>query len=161
MKDEILSWINNAIEKLDNNSLIESIHIDKFVNFSEQSPQEILSQAIEVFNKFCEFIRDKDLKDIQLFLQISLVESDEIQGVFKSRKELLENIDLFEMPEIFLYKPCDTHTIPDIEFYRSPIPFKIDELNAKSSVFYKEYRDNNEIINNEPFTREINVVYTP
>ena len=76
-----------------------------------------------------------------------------------NKEELLKCIDTFEMPEIILYKPYNTLDIPNNEFYRSPLPFKVEGLSKELNAFYKEYRNYDEMINNEPFTREINVVY--
>lgn len=155
MKKKIENWLIINVEKIQRGSYSESIHIDEFVNFDSQETKIILDKTIEIANVIKGFCDKNHYENVVVMLNIDLIETQTLNGVLRNEESLLDEIDIYGMPEIILYPKNNETSIPLVEFYRSPLPFKITNLDDSITVFYREYRTFEEIINNEDFTRNL------
>jgi len=159
MKKKIEKWLIESVDNINNGSYSESVDIDEFIAFDIQDAKKILEITIETANIIKEFSFNNNLDNISITLFLELTESLVLNGVIKNEDIILKDIDLLCVPEIVIYKINDNNSIPLVEFYRSPLPFKINGLNDSISIFYKEYRRLEEMLNNEPYTRHLSFVF--
>ena len=97
---------------------------------------------------------------VQVDLYIELLsKSNSIIGTPGDLPNLIEEIDDFGMPEIFIFKPEKIFWQPKKQMYVSPLTFKIDVIIDDVVNFYQEYRTMDEIIENIEFTRWITFSY--
>lgn len=156
----ILDWIAKNIGRLSSEEYI-SLHLDElniredyFVNGVKLLNQIISSNSIFESNKI----------DLKIELQFELTNSkNTISCVPKSLDLLLKDIDHNVPPELIisLRKKGFVDYIPKIEYYMSPVPFILDELDVFYECHYSEYRTIDELLDSDFYTRWFTIVGLP
>jgi len=161
MKKNIANWLSESLKEINNFGDVKDIHIDELSDIEPQKPQDYLTVSCTILKELSLIAKDLDLSGYRLDLNIELKESSESKGRPKDITTNLKNIDILSMPEVLIYKPLpDTNlTVSTIEFYRTPVLFKICEGIEKFKVFYEEYRNYNDINKKENFSRWLSFVF--
>ena len=158
-------WLEEAFSSLNKSgNTFESIHIDEFLesNFTDFTQEQQLVSTIDFFNKLTLLLREKKCESLLCYIDISLKsEGLKLDGVMSSYQELIESIDKEDVPELFFVKRTNPSDKPELEFYKSPLPFKLNYLNEYCFPIYKEYRTLSDFIDKEPFNRELTIIYSP
>lgn len=154
---KIEAWLNNAILNLDGEGDCQDIHIDEFIHIGK-TRRELFKSAFEV----AEYIKENLIKQMdtnqRLYILIPLKsESPILKGVPRNINLLLNQIDCNYPPELVLYNEFISTEYYNVELYKSCLPFVINEKESVEIV-YKELRSKEELINENNYRKEINIV---
>ncbi|CAH0336552.1 hypothetical protein FVB9288_02258 [Flavobacterium sp. CECT 9288] len=156
---DILEWLKTNIEEIESKLYI-SKHLndffsyDNFFSFGNKLLCEVEKQIFE---------GTLDCSEIKFELQFELLSlKNTFQGVPHSFLEFESRINKAIPPELIISKRKKGYLdyIPKIEYYMSPLPFIIEDLNGLD-YFYTEYRTIDELNENESYTSWFNIVISP
>lgn len=158
--EQVNKWISSSIKEIDNVDVLD-VHIDEFYQGEISNKSKLIEISCQIFDQMCSSIYPSNISSIELFLIIELLpRSKYLKGTPSSKEEIIKDIDMFSMPEIYLQKIKPDNSVSENEFYRSPLLFNLySNFNNDVKLFYKEYRYKYQIIKNEKFSREVNLVY--
>lgn len=161
MKKKIFNWLDKSLNEIKKNGDVRDIHIDEFSETELRDAEDFLIASCSILKELSLIAKKINLSGFRLDLNIELKESKEWMGRPINLKNIIESIDTYSMPEILVYKPIpnDNLSTNTMEFYRTPILFKICENVEDFNLFYEEYRNYVDIDEKECFTRWISFVY--
>ncbi len=152
----ISEWLNINIREIESSGYI-SFHLNDFF-LSDVFFLDGKKILFEVKKQI--FDANLSCSEIKIELQFELLSlSDSIQGVPRSFFEFQRRINKNIPPELIISKRKKDYVdyIPKIEYYVSPLPFTIEDLEGLD-CFYTEYRTIEELNQNELFTSWFNIV---
>jgi hypothetical protein len=157
----VSEWVEISIPKVSPKRPL-SIHIDQLVSKEFQNPEELLTNAVQVFNLLVDIIADFD-SPVRPSMGIPLVSewSELVFDIPQTFAEIESQMDK-EPPSLYLVDwDAPKHAL-SIEEYK--VPLNPDILGLNNSGFlvcYHEARDTTGIENNWEFSRYISVDYYP
>ncbi len=154
----VLKWIEENIDKLNSENYI-SVHLDEL-----NVEKKYLQKGIEILKIVKENIEtiNIELSEIKIEIQYELLNTNNIiKGVPSSLTELKNKIDKNNPPELIISKRQKGYLdyIPKIEYYISPLPFLINELETIFSCYYTEYRTIDDLLENEVYSSWFNIIW--
>jgi protein-tyrosine phosphatase len=154
-------WLVNALAEAKKSGITQDIHISELDVVDKNTPIENIDFSISIFRKVTKILQDVDSEGIGVFLSIELQPSLLLGNIPNSIEEVAEQYNKSTVPEIIIYKPYNSELPNKLQFYRCPILLFNLNKEDKFMIFYKEYRTIDEMIDNEDFHRELNIVYMP
>lgn len=163
---KLRAWMVDAINRLTESGVAQDMHIDELfeVDFKTLSQKQSFENCCSIFKIVTKYAREMqlDLFEVGIFISIDLIsESNIFMGLPASENEIIKSIDMDSIPEIIIYKETRSNQIPLVEFYRTPVLNGKFEDSHRIKMFYKEYRLLEDILNNNEYTREINITLCP
>lgn len=146
-------WTTENIGYLGKSRYITT-HVDPGTDDSEK----VLKVATHLFSLTATYLEDHNLEHhFMIVLPLVTYESDEILlKAPKNYRELLTEIDKNTSPIVYIFRP-DLDSFRSItEEYKTPLGFRIDNLDKDSSiVFYREFRFEQAIAEKWEYSRDI------
>lgn len=162
---KLTSWMLKSIEALNVTDITQDIHVDEFLEeFDLLRKEDVFMRSCLLFKDLVAYLEISKIRmdGINIFLSVDLIsESNVFSGKPTSLTQVENLIDDYSIPEIILYKESNPNEIPLTELYRVPILIDYFSKSTPISIFYKEYRTFEDILNNGEFTRTIDVYYMP
>ena len=160
------AWMVDAINRVTESGVAQDMHIDELfeMDFKTLSQQQLFENCCSIGNMVDKYAREMqlDLPEVSIYISIDLIsESNVFIGLPASENEIIKAIDVDSIPEIIIYKETRSNQIPLVEFYRTPVLYEKFEDSPQRTMFYKEYRSLEDILNNNEYTREINIILQP
>ena len=159
-------WFKNALNEVNSTGNSQDIHIDEFIGkkYKNLNNSEIFHYCISVIGSISNYISHNkiDIGDVELLLSIELVsESNLFSGKPKNLEAIEEMFEQHSVPEIILYKEVPSKAYPLNEFYRLPLNLPKYKIGKQIQVLYKEYRNHEDVLNNDLYTRELSLMHMP
>ncbi len=153
--------ISSIVDRFIETGKTQSAHTDELVNEGMlKRRSDLFHQSIRFYNEAIAKIYDMKVPLVHVELYIELLSSNtDITGVSPDLKLLIEQIDDFSMPEIYISKPVADYWQPKIEMYVSPLPFEIKLVLDDVNIYYQEYRLIDDQIDNVEYTRWLKFSY--
>jgi hypothetical protein len=150
-----LTSISKILDEFVKTHMTQSAHTDELMNRNLlKTNYEIFHQSLNFFNEAVMKIKELDFPFVQVDLYMDLLESsNKITRLSLELDTIIDNIDSFGMPEIFISKPEKNYWQPKIEFYIMPLPFAGDLTDSEVNTYYYEYRSREDMESNNDFTR--------
>lgn len=132
-----------------------SFHIDEIVEAYEVSTSEkLFNESIRVLKEVIESLITSKAPIFKVELFVELIgERSDLKGAPKELSLLIDEIDLFSMPEVFISIPVKEYWQPKIETYTCPLTFDFGMSFEKLTAFYYEYRTFDQMLENDTFDR--------
>lgn len=159
---DAIKWIREAVKKIEQGEKLLDIHLDEVTTLPEANDLKTLFDiSIENFNQIYFEYNKRSLKNTRIQLDIELEWSKTIKGVPLNLETLIDSIDLFQMPEYKIYQKegVSFSDIPTLEYYHSPLPFKITGLDENIKTIYTTYRSIEELKLEEEFMRWFTLIF--
>lgn len=152
-------WLLEAIDKTALDGITRDSHIDEFVAYQNANRQKAFEQCYLIINSVASALTHRDTKNLGIYLHIDLI-SDKPTWCGRPRNsiELIDLIELSLIPELIVYKPTESGAVLVNEFYRSPLYFNLNNLDANLTTVYKEHRSGASLT--EEYQRELNIIYS-
>jgi hypothetical protein len=160
---KLKSWMLKGIAALNDTGITQDIHVDELLEkFDQLKKGDVFMRSCLLFNYLVDYLEVSKINTdgINVFLSIDLIsESNVFTGKPTSLAEVESLIDDYSIPEIVLHRDLNPNEIPLTEIYRVPILVDYFSMSTPISIFYKEYRAFEDVLNNGDFTRTIDVYY--
>jgi hypothetical protein len=153
------NWLKTSIDSVKKNGITCDIHLDEFDFFQNENGHRNVDFSINMFKNAIQLIDYECANGIGIYLSIDLCSHPKLGNSPKNLNNIYEQYDTNKIPEIIIYKPYKPEIPPQLQFYRVPLSFI--ELECDLVAFYKEFRTLDEMNEDDDFSREINIVYTP
>ncbi len=147
--------IKNVVRDFVGGSGTKSFHIDEVVDPNKISTSEkLFNESIGALKQTIESLITSKVPFFKVELFIELIEeSSDLKGAPKELATLIDEIDLFSMPEVFISVPIKEYWQPQIETYTCPLSLDFGLDFKKLVAFYYEYRTLDQMIENDVFNR--------
>lgn len=161
MKKKIEHWIKTSLNEITSIGDVKDIHINELFDFQFSKSEDFINYSIVVLKELSKIAEQINLSNLRLDLTIELKESSNFKGRPTSLKNIIDEVDIYSMPEILLYRPIpnDNLSVNLMEVYRTPILFKIADDIGKFIVIYEEYKLYDDINQKGNYSRWITFVY--
>ncbi|MDN3580766.1 hypothetical protein [Mucilaginibacter flavus] len=160
---KIKSWVLKSIIELNKTGITQDIHVDELLKeFDIYRRKDVFMQSCLLFKYIVNYLKvsETNTLDISIFLSVDLSsESNLFVGKPESLVEVEGLIDTYSIPEIIFFKDSSPNDISLAEFYRVPILIDYFSESTPISIFYKEYRSFEDILNDGNYTRTLDVYY--
>jgi hypothetical protein len=152
-----------SILALNETGIAQDIHVAELLKeFDIYRKEDAFMQSCLLFKYIVDYLETSKINtfEISIFLSIDLTsESNLFIGKPTSLAEVERLMDPYSIPEIIFYRDSNPSNVPLTEFYRVPILIDYFSNSTPISIFYKEYRTFEDILNNGEFTRTLDVYY--
>ena len=157
------SWMLNAVKTVKETGVAQDLHIDELfdTDFKKFTQEEIFTSCCSILKLAVDYssAMEIDFTGINMYLSIDLVsENNSFIGRPVSEDDIVKAIDTYFIPEIIIYKEQKSPDVPLIELYRCPIFYGDFKPDSEIILFYKEYRELGDLLNNDEYKRELNIV---
>ncbi|QJB56878.1 hypothetical protein [Pseudodesulfovibrio sp. zrk46] len=160
MNNQLQIWLEERIDDLASNDLNYDDHVDQFIKKNEWV--DIYDDCIKLLVDAIEYVSLKGIKDVVVFLNIPLIQSNRIiANDYDSLKLDIPNFvsdSRFPPPSLYIYKRDDLDFREgDREVYIRPIQVdkRLDEYDC--TALYKCEREALDIEGDYPFYRNIQI----
>jgi hypothetical protein len=155
-------WVVKAVENTKIDGITRDCHVSEIFHYKTLGSENKLLNSFKVFDDTVKILSRIDTKEICIYLNIDLESNNNVLSeIPKSFEDFKLLLNPYTIPEIIVYKPFMPEIIALVELYRVPILSNIYNFQKNINIFYKEFRTENDIINNEKFNKELNIVYNP